>query len=204
MQKRTLSLISFILLIIFVVLSFMPVIIKVTSWEYFGAGIYASSASRLESFAECAYIGSFTGILVYICLLLAFGGIVALILQFVGKQSRVVDLLTFSPVATAALFMLHSLLFMLPDEMPNSYSPTGYFSASPGWGFYIALALIIAVAVMSAAIATGKVNSIPVPIIQKNTKTDEISEIRKYKQLLDDGVITQDEFDTKKKQLLNL
>lgn len=33
---------------------------------------------------------------------------------------------------------------------------------------------------------------------------DPVDEIRKYKGLLDDGIITQDEFDAKKKQLLNL
>ena len=34
--------------------------------------------------------------------------------------------------------------------------------------------------------------------------TDTTDEIRKYKSLLDDGVITQEEFEVKKKQLLNL
>ena len=34
--------------------------------------------------------------------------------------------------------------------------------------------------------------------------TDSMSEIKKYKELLDSGIITQEEFDTKKKQLLDL
>ena len=34
--------------------------------------------------------------------------------------------------------------------------------------------------------------------------TDALAEIRKYKQLLDDDIITQEEFDAKKKQLLGL
>lgn len=38
-------------------------------------------------------------------------------------------------------------------------------------------------------------------IIQQNSSADEIA---KYKQLLDNGIITQEEFDTKKKQLLGL
>ena len=33
---------------------------------------------------------------------------------------------------------------------------------------------------------------------------DETEEIRKYKQLLDDGIITTEEFEVKKKQILNL
>ncbi|RMC39444.1 SHOCT domain-containing protein, partial [Lactobacillus sp. ESL0236] len=34
--------------------------------------------------------------------------------------------------------------------------------------------------------------------------TDAPAEIRRYKQLLDDGIITQEEFEAKKKQLLGL
>ena len=35
-------------------------------------------------------------------------------------------------------------------------------------------------------------------------KTDETDQIKKYKDLLDSGIITQEEFDAKKKQLLGL
>ena len=38
----------------------------------------------------------------------------------------------------------------------------------------------------------------------ENTNPDPADEIRKFKKLADDGIITQDEFETKKKQLLGL
>ena len=38
----------------------------------------------------------------------------------------------------------------------------------------------------------------------KSTQTDATSEIKKYKQLLDEGIITQEDFEAKKKQLLGL
>lgn len=38
----------------------------------------------------------------------------------------------------------------------------------------------------------------------KNKSKDPLEEIKKYKELLDSGIITQEEFDAKKKQLLNL
>ena len=41
-------------------------------------------------------------------------------------------------------------------------------------------------------------------IIQDTVKTDEADQIKKYKDLLDSGVISQEEFDAKKKQLLGL
>lgn len=37
-----------------------------------------------------------------------------------------------------------------------------------------------------------------------NNPTSAIDEIRQYKQLIDEGIITQQEFDAKKRQLLNL
>ncbi len=40
--------------------------------------------------------------------------------------------------------------------------------------------------------------------VEQKTKTSDADEIKKFKALLDDGVITQEEFDAKKKQLLGL
>ena len=42
----------------------------------------------------------------------------------------------------------------------------------------------------------------PVSAIAESTDTDGIKEISKYKVLLDEGIITQEEFDTTKKELL--
>lgn len=44
----------------------------------------------------------------------------------------------------------------------------------------------------------------PKPVAQTQSTNSAASEIRQFKQLLDDGIISQDEFDAKKKQLLGL
>ena len=41
-------------------------------------------------------------------------------------------------------------------------------------------------------------------VARTEVKSDEAEQLKKYKDLLDSGVITQEEFDAKKKQLLNL
>ena len=41
-------------------------------------------------------------------------------------------------------------------------------------------------------------------VIEKNISTSDADELRKFKELLDSGVISQEEFDAKKKQLLGL
>lgn len=51
---------------------------------------------------------------------------------------------------------------------------------------------------MSGMIGNGFVSENTAPHTQNNS----IEQIKKYKQLLDDGIITQDEFDAKKKELL--
>ncbi|MBO0456269.1 SHOCT domain-containing protein [Enterococcus hulanensis] len=40
--------------------------------------------------------------------------------------------------------------------------------------------------------------------MQDSVSSDPVNEIKRYKELLDDGVISQEEFDAKKKELLNL
>ena len=49
---------------------------------------------------------------------------------------------------------------------------------------------------------TDKINNTPAE--ENPTSMDETEQLKKYKKLLDDGIITQEEFDTKKKQLLGL
>ena len=205
MKKRNLSLVALILLVIFVVFSFMPVILISTCWEENWFGGYVEDFSFLGSFAELANTYSLTGYLVYICLIFAFNGIISLIWQFVGKNSKITDIFTFSPVVSAVSFILVSLLYMLPEESPNSYTPNGYWSTTPGWGYYIEITLILAVAVMSVLIATGRVkNTIVIPKQVMPTNVDIPDTLRKYKQLLEEGVISQEEFEAKKKQLLDL
>lgn len=62
--------------------------------------------------------------------------------------------------------------------------------------------------VYAANIITRKIaeshqpTAIPTP--QQSATVDPVNEIRKYKQLADDGIITQEEFEAKKKQLLGI
>ena len=42
------------------------------------------------------------------------------------------------------------------------------------------------------------------PVVKQETVTSNADELKKYKELLDSGIITQEEFDAKKKQLLGL
>ncbi len=57
---------------------------------------------------------------------------------------------------------------------------------------------------IGAGVALGNQMVSNIKQLQKEDKNDPILEIKKYKELLDTGIITQEEFEIKKKQLLDL
>ena len=109
----------------------------------------------------------------------------------------------------------------------------GYFGIRPLWGFYIEMALLIASSVISGLIISNKIlderietytnyigrqsdllkgemplrTTKPTASVMKSEAAVGISaasEIREYKQLYDDGIISREEFEAKKQQLLGL
>ena len=57
---------------------------------------------------------------------------------------------------------------------------------------------------LGAGVALGNQMVNTIQQSEKDESKDPVMEIKKYKELLDSGIITQEEFDTKKKQLLDL
>ena len=70
----------------------------------------------------------------------------------------------------------------------------------PNWAFYIIIALQI-VTIVCALLAEFKIFE---NATQTNVNLSNADELKKFKDLLDSGAITQAEFEEKKKQLLNL
>lgn len=75
-----------------------------------------------------------------------------------------------------------------------------------GWLFYIIATLHILAIVLSILIKYQKDEEFPfvVAVRKKSANVDVVEELKRYKELLDSGVITQGEFEAKKKQLLNI
>lgn len=75
-----------------------------------------------------------------------------------------------------------------------------------GWLFYIIAILHLLAIVLSVLIQYQKDEDVPLvmTVRKKGANIDTVEELKKYKELFDSGVITQDEFEAKKKQLLNL
>lgn len=75
-----------------------------------------------------------------------------------------------------------------------------------GWLFYIIITLHILTIIFSILIKYAKFDEKAMPFVlpQKSSGIDKVEEMKKYKELLDSGVITQEEFNAKKRQLLGL
>ena len=149
-------------------------------------------AAISESMLDAEY-----SILAIVTLAFVAAGIVGLSLQLAHKENKAIKLLNFAPAVS--LLFLAVMAFMLTEGHFNEVRNVGYTSYDFDFGFYIEVLLIIAASVLSILLALGKVKNSP-----KKTMSSEASELERYKQLLDQGVITQEEFDAKKKQLLGL
>lgn len=70
--------------------------------------------------------------------------------------------------------------------------------------FACLIAIFILAVIKRSSLVVPKVETQPQQVINNIQETSNADELKKYKDLLDSGVITQEEFDEKKKQLLGL
>lgn len=98
--------------------------------------------------------------------------------------------------APLLLVMLISLFFDREDE----YVSDTYYIL---WIFAIALAVFLVLSILSTEYGPRQLQTVKIiqPISGKKSSADEIM---KFKELLDSGVITQEEFDAKKKEILGV
>ena len=102
----------------------------------------------------------------------------------------------------AVLIFILSLLYLTGDISPTGYEsvPSQILTISGlSCGF---VNVVLAIMKRSKYVVNSNENT---PIINNiKVDTSDADELKKYKELLDQGVITQEEFDAKKKQLLGL
>ncbi len=142
----------------------------------------------------------------YVMSFLLFGGIAAVISLFIW-----VWLKSYSLVVTNKRiygYVAFSKRVDLPLDMISAVSATWLkgigISTSSGRIFFMLIKNQSEVhKCISDLLIQRQTNSNPLPV-QQATPMHSAEELKKYKELLDSGVITQAEFDAKKKQLLGL
>ncbi len=163
--------------------------------------------------------------LFFILLALLIIGLVWTVLQLFTKikQYRLVTLsITIAQTVTLVIFLIRSLEKLVSDTLMY------YHEFLPNVGFYVLIGLMIVNVITTVVALLKKKDSDPVvletldedeqvekedgtiedtsstPEIQAVNEVSNADEIKKYKELLDDGIISQEEFDAKKKQLLGI
>lgn len=212
MKNRTASLTALILLSLFVLLSFMPIVFGEIYWKAStpGVGHYSQvSNSGISFFSNVALPGFFTWIAVFILVFSVFG-IVILLMQYIGKSNKLTCFSRYVAIIPTVLFIVLSVLVFLKHVPYGTGEGTatsgyyGYWTYVPAWGFYIECALLIATSVICMLSKTSAKSSQTEYAPRRYIEHSTTDELKKYKELLDIGVITQEEFDAKKKQLLGL
>ena len=170
----------------------------------YGRGISVYDSFRNNFFAIAMFV-------------FCIGGLVLFIIQFISKgEKRNNKIVLIPPVLQAIALMI---FIPLAGHWASEFSGYRYnqFAGTyekeflvPGVFFYVYLVLLIALLVISIVgyILTQKRGIIEEDVKMQQTTNivSEISgadEIRKYKELLDQGIITKEEFEVKKKKLLS-
>ena len=244
MKKKTASLISFILLGVFVLISFVPYVFELTYWsaDIPGVGIYSKAYTVDLNMISALGFGG------WLTLLLAMGGIAMLVLQFVRIKSGVIRLLTWMAPLSALVYFISSAAFLLntiPDGDPVGTATAGkygYSSPDMGYLFFVQCALMLAVSALSVMIILGifkdpkkhrrpayaapaapqmpmqaapakapvqppmpapvQVPAEPAPAKVSEPIFSVAEELKIYQDMLLSGVITQEEYEAKRKEII--
>lgn len=229
MNKQHVTLIALFSMVAFTVMSFTPAIYTFEYWkaETPGRGAYKQlwgvNVSILGSVRILAILTVAFAVITTVVLIMHLID-KKVILTISGKPTDVLKYAIYSPMATALLFFLHFLFTTLkniPDGEPGGTATSGYYgyySYSAAWGLYVEFFLLIIACIMAFMIASGKTIESPaavpatetpgapnVPAVPSSDVTGKaFDDLKKYKELLDEGILSQEEFDRKKKELLDL
>lgn len=136
--------------------------------------------------------------------------ITILVMQSLKIRNQLTKFCYFAPLAVTVLFALIScmdIVSTVPNGEPGGTATWGYYGHYeyvPAWGFYIECALLTVVCVISVLGIKGMLTDNSEAVPENNGTSDVTDQLKKYKELLDNGVLTQEEFEIKKKQLLDL
>lgn len=189
-----------------ILILFLPCVYTQEAWVDVSGhgGIYELKRETAVSlFRKLARLneGQFLGILV-VCLMAIV--MIMLIVQL-AKRSHI-QIVPVIALVTVVMFFIYSLS-CTQDSWGSGWGPSAFYAYSAAFGFILVLALQITMTLIGF-ISNNRIKQYGVIENEKpryaQNSVSNADELGKYKDLLDKGVITQEEFDAKKKQLLGL
>ncbi len=206
-MKKLATLATLVLQAIVAVLLFMPYNFMEKCFSPVGWGEWkASGRGTPVNFFERASVYPdeklFDAHLSWLALLVILAGIVVLVLMLCDRFDQITRWGVFAPAVALALMLLVAYLRCdLDSEQMNG----GFWSYEAGALIYLVFALQIAATVLAVLLGLNKFKDDAPALPFFNAKpTGPAAELQSLKKLMDAGVITREEFETKKKQLLGL
>ena len=199
-MKRNYKIAAMLLLIINIITSFIPGYFYEELWEYewpgsrqtakFGCTMFDVNTDMISHSGPAYTFACF----VAICWIACIGVILFSIIR--NKDHK---LIAYAPCICLVPFFAY-IIYMKSAVYEGK---TWYVTFSVNWLFYVSLALQISAAALMIIAMTAK--DARTFIFRKSShKISQAEELGKFKELLDNGTITQEEFEAKKKELLNL
>lgn len=185
------------------VLYFVPYCLVQKFW---GDGVYHSATIKKRDINIFSVLPPLSKFLAILLLVSAVTVVAIYLLRTMGKEFKICKYsLIFSIVHTVitALFYFYTSEFARVISREFGYT----FAYSINWLSYVIIALNVIALVLAVLIKFGVVRQTSVKVIEEpkaRKNAESIDDLKAYKELLDTGVITQEEFDAKKKQLLRL
>lgn len=193
-----------ILCIIETICCFTPFCLDEEYWKYKQSIVYhgISSIERhndISIFGNDAILGKPLAIL-FVCTAIVVA--VIYFIKMLDLSTKVTDrvwIFAIVHTATMAIFLFYSCSFAKVDKISFRYE------YGINWMSYIIIALNLIVLTLSILLKMERVDKLPIEkqIVVKEQK-ESTDDLLAYKELLDYGVISQEEFDAKKKQILGL
>ena len=200
-MKRNYKIFAMLLLIVNIITCFIPGYFYNKVWEYEWPGAKQIGKYGINMFDVTTDVFSHSGpAYTFACFVVGCWIVCIAVILYSILRNKDHKLIWFAP--SVCLVPFFAFIRYVNSATYNWDNGKGYTDYSVKWMFYVSLALQLCAAALMVIAMTGK--ELPFTFPKSTQKISEADELRKYKELLDSGVISQEEFDQKKKELLNL
>ena len=196
-----------------IVISFLPFFGMNQHWIRGSVGLVLDKTG-IHAFSLFSGIQDYCKFGWVLLLTLLIGTILSFITSF-GKRRKAVDIALLVTIVVHCISFIITTLSILnwSEYYPDRIKPLSALKNVSSFLVYIYVAILLHIVILFLVGFIMEVKHkqtdafddvIPDNSVNQTVLSNSTEEIKKYKDLLDSGIITQEEFDTKKKQLLGL
>lgn len=206
-MKQKLSLYNMIIILLEIICLFIPCCFKTEVWNLRrdgrGFSLSYTTPSNIFGYQHQNSLGVMLAIVWISLLLISF----IAFMQVYNRKENSLAKYSFSTTVASFISLLIFAIYVVTSATHKFPKALWYWKLD--WLFYVIAIMNIVTLILAYQIKNTKYDPEPAQVdnqasTKPNNEANIPEELKKYKELLDSGVITQEEFDAKKKQLLGL